>query len=167
MTLRETRDRIVRAHVASENDHDFEATLRTFSRPRYELAPTCETLEGGEAVRSFLLETHRAFPDMTLETRAIHHADEAVIVETEFRGTHLGPWRGLPPTRSRVRYAMCNVFVFEDDALVCERLNFDMLTILRQLGLADDPTSTRGRASAALTHPLVVGSAFVRSWIGR
>jgi steroid delta-isomerase-like uncharacterized protein len=167
MTVRDRRHAIVLAHTESENAHDFGATVRTFARPRYEVAPTSEEHEGTSAVEDFLLETCRAFPDMHLEIRAIHHADDAVVVESTFSGTHLGAWRGLPPTGRVVRYAMCNVFVFEDDSLVCERLNFDMLTVLRQLGLADDPTSRRGRLFAVLCHPVVVGSAFARSWFGR
>ena len=166
MTLRQRRQEIVLAHVESENAHDFDATVRTFARPRYEVAPTRETLDGDDAVKGFLRETYRAFPDMRFETRAIHHGDQAVIVETTFSGTHLGQWRGLPPTRRPVRYAMCNLFVFEEDALVCERLNFDVLTILMQLGLANDPTSMRGRLHTALCHPIVVGTAFARSWLG-
>jgi steroid delta-isomerase-like uncharacterized protein len=166
MNLQQRRQQIVLAHIESENAHDFDATARTFARPRYEVAPTGETLVGDEAVKRFLLETHRAFPDMRFETRALHHADEAVIAETAFSGTHLGEWRGLPPTRRSVRYAMCNIYVFEDDALVCERLNFDRLTILMQLGLAEDPASARGRLQTLLCHPIVVGTAFARSWLG-
>jgi steroid delta-isomerase-like uncharacterized protein len=167
MSLRERREAIVLAHVESENAHDFAATVRTFGRPRYEVTPTAETLEGGGAVEAFLVETHRAFPDMHLGPIALHHADEAVIAETVFSGTHLGTWRGLPPTRRAVRYSMCNVFVFDRDALVCERLNFDMLTVLRQLGIADDPTSRLGRFRTALCHPITIGSAFAHAWFGR
>lgn len=167
MSVRDQRHATVLSHIESENAHDFEATARTFAEPRYEVVPTSEVLDGGAAVRGFLVETHRAFPDMRVEPRAIHHADTAVIVETTFTGTHLGEWRGLPPTRRSVSYTLCNVFVFEGTALTCERLNFDMLTVLCQLGLADAPTSRRGRLFAALCHPMVVGGAFVRAWTGR
>ena len=37
MSLRERRDAVVREHMESENRHDFELTLTTFSHPRYEL----------------------------------------------------------------------------------------------------------------------------------
>jgi len=164
MTVRDRRHAIVLAHIASENAHDFGATVQTFATPRYEVTPTGETVSGDVAVKEFLLETHRAFPDMAFETRAIHHADDAVAVETTFSGTHLGAWRGLPPTYRSVAYEMCNVFVFDGDALVCERLHFDMLAILRQLGLAQDPTSRLGRFHLVLCHPFVIASAFLRRW---
>jgi steroid delta-isomerase-like uncharacterized protein len=158
---RAKREAIVREHVASENRHDFAATVATFATPRYEVMPTGEHHDGGAQVKSFLEETFAAFPDMQLATHALHHTDAGVIVEAELTGTHLGAWRGLPATGRRVAYRMCNVFVFEDDRLVCERLYFDMTGILRQLGIASDPTSLRGRLEIALTHPLVLAQAFL------
>jgi steroid delta-isomerase-like uncharacterized protein len=158
---RSAREAVVRAHVSSENRHDFAATVATFGKPRYEVMPTGESHDGATPVRSFLEETHVAFPDMHLVTHAMHHTDAGVIVEAEFQGTHLGAWRGLPATGRRLSYRMCNVFVFEGDQLVTERLYFDMTGILRQLGIASDPTSLRGRLEIAVTHPLVLAKAFL------
>lgn len=155
------REEIVREHVASENRHDFDATLRTFARPRYEVVASGETHDGERAVRAFLDETYAAFPDMSLEHRALHHAGDAVIVEATFRGTQRGPYRGLPATMKRVEYAMCNVFVFERDELVCERLYFDRLALLIQLGIASDPLSIRGRVAMAINHPITLARAFL------
>jgi hypothetical protein len=57
---------------------------------------------------------------------------------------------------------MLNLFLFEDDGLVCERMYFDLLTPLRQIGIARDPTSLAGRIGAALNHPLTVSRALLR-----
>jgi steroid delta-isomerase-like uncharacterized protein len=163
-SLRERREAIVRAHTASENRQDFDATIATFDRPRYEVIATSEEHAGAEAVGRFLRETARAFPDFSLTTRALHHADTVVVTETEFAGTHRGVWRGLPPTGRSICYRMCNVFMFEEDALICERLHFDVLTILRGLGIASDPTSRRGRLETALAHPVTIGRALVNAF---
>ena len=40
-------------------------------------------------------------------------------------------------------------FVFEGDQLVCERVYFDQLSIMRQLGLAHDSTSLAGRVTSS------------------
>lgn len=157
--LRAKREAVVREHVASENRHDFAATVATFGKARYEVMPTGESHEGADPVRAFLEETHAAFPDMELVTHAMHHTDVGVIVEAEFRGTHLGGWRGLPATGRAVSYRMCNVFVFDGASLVTERLYFDMTGILRQLGIASDPTSLRGRLEIFFTHPWTLISA--------
>jgi steroid delta-isomerase-like uncharacterized protein len=161
--LSQRREEIVREHVASENRHDFEATLRTFARPRYEVVAAGETHDGERAVRAFLEETYAAFPDMSLEHRALHHGEHAVIVEATFTGTQRGRYRGLPATHRRVEYAMCNVFVFEGDDLVCERLYFDRLALLTQLGIASEPLSLRGRVAMAINHPITIARAFLRA----
>ena len=95
--LRAHREAIVREHMESENVHDFDTTIGTFGHPRYELVATGDVYDGEEAVRAYFAETRRAFPDQRNELVALHHADDAVIVEFDLLGTHLGPLRALPP----------------------------------------------------------------------
>lgn len=160
---RAEREAIVTEHVAAENRRDVAGTVATFAAPRYEVIPTGEVIEGAEAVSAMLDETMRAFPDLTITTHATHHADDAVLVEVTFEGTHLGSWRGLPATRRRISYRMCNVFVFDGDQLLCERLYFDMATALRQVGIARDPLSVGGRIATVFNHPVTVIGAALRS----
>jgi steroid delta-isomerase-like uncharacterized protein len=159
-TLR-ARETLVREHMESENVHDFDTTMRTFDHPRYELIASGETYDGEQAVRRYYAETRAAFPDQRNELIALHHAQDAVIVEFFLLGTHLGPLRALPPTGRSFRCQMTALFLFEGDELVCERVYFDQLTILRQLGLARDPRSALGRLSLALNHPLTIGRAVI------
>jgi steroid delta-isomerase-like uncharacterized protein len=160
--LRARREAIVREHLASENAHDYDATLATFEHPRYELVATGDVYDGEEAVRAYFAETRRAFPDQRNELIALHHADDAVIVEVDVLGTHLGPLRALPPTGRAFRCRGCAHFVFEGDRLVCERAYFDQLTVMRQLGLAHDSRSLAGRLTTLVSHPLTVGRAVAR-----
>src|SRR3954470_7128929 len=160
--LRARREGVVREHMESENVHDFDATIATFGHPRYELVTTGDVYDGEEAVRAYFAESRRAFPDQRNEHVALHHADDAVIVEVDVLGTHLGPLRALPPTGRAFRCRMSAHFLFEGDRLVCERVYFDQLTIMRQLGLAHETTSLAGRVTTALSHPLTVGRAVAR-----
>jgi steroid delta-isomerase-like uncharacterized protein len=159
--LRERREAIVREHMASENVHDFDTTIETFEHPRYELIATGEVYDGEEAVRGYYAESRRAFPDQRNELVALHHADDVVAVEFDLLGTHLGPLRGLPPTRRSFRCRMTALFVFDGDRLVGERVYFDQATILRQLGLAHDPASPAGRLALLLNHPLTIARAIL------
>ena len=134
-TLRDRREAVVREHMESENRHQFDVTLRTFAHPRYELMATGEVYDGEEAVAGYYAATRTAFPDQRNEVRAIHHSDEAVIVEFDLLGTHKGPLRGVPPTGRTFRCPMVALFLFAADRIVCERVYFDSATILRQLGL--------------------------------
>ena len=165
--LREKRERIVREHMETENEHDYDATIDTFDHPRYELIGTGDVYDGPEAVGHYFEETRTAFPDQRNELIALHHADDAVIVEAMLFGTHLGSFRGLPPTGRKFEMRIAAFFLFEEDRLVCERVYFDAGTIQRQLGIAHDPLTLTGRVATVLNHPLTVGRAVMRQLTGR
>lgn len=132
-TVRARREAIVRAHMESENVHDFDATIGTFSHPRYELIPSGQVHDGEEAVRAYFKETRTAFPDQRNELIALRHLDDGVVVEFWLRGTHKGPLGGLAPTGKSFECRMTAFFLFDEEAIVCERVYFDTATILRQL----------------------------------
>jgi steroid delta-isomerase-like uncharacterized protein len=157
--LRERREALVLEHMESENVHDFDTTLGTFEHPRYELIATGEVYDGEAEVRRYFEESRTAFPDQRNELIALHHSDDAVIVEFYLLGTHLGPLRALPPTGRAFRVQMTSLFIFDGDRLICERAYFDQASILLQLGLARDPRSPLGRLTLLLNHPLTIGRA--------
>ena len=134
--VREKRETTVIEHMESENRHQFDVTLGTFDHPRYELIATGDVHDGSREVAAYFEETRSAFPDQRNELIALHHADDAVIVEAMLYGTHLGPFRGLPPTGREFEMRFCALFLFEDERLVCERL----------LRRGDDPAPARDRA---------------------
>jgi steroid delta-isomerase-like uncharacterized protein len=159
--LRSRREQLVIEHMESENRQEFDATLATFEHPRYELIGTGDVYDGPEEVARYFEETRTAFPDQRNELIALHHADDAVIVEANLFGTHNGPLRGLPPTGRKFETRFCAMFVFEEDRLVCERVYFDSNTVLRQLGIARDPGSLGGRLATVINHPLTVSRALL------
>jgi steroid delta-isomerase-like uncharacterized protein len=167
--LKEAREVVVREHMDSENRHDFEATLATFRHPRYELVPTGDVYDGAASVRRYYDETRTAFPDQRNRLLALRSAEDAVIVEFVLEGTHLGSYRGLPATRRAFDCQMTALFLFEPGSreIVCERVYFDAVTILRKLGIAHDPLTRRGRVATLLNHPITVGGAVLRNLLGR
>jgi hypothetical protein len=68
-----------------------------------------------------------------------------VIVEFDVLGPHLGPLRGLPPTGRAFRCRMAE----------------------RQLGVADDPLSLRGRLGTAAAHPITIRRGLLRQVVRR
>jgi steroid delta-isomerase-like uncharacterized protein len=160
--LRRRREEIVVEHMESENRHEFDVTLETFDHPRYELIATGDVYDGPEEVAGYFEETRTAFPDQRNEPIAMHHSDDAVIVEAMLYGTHEGSFRGLPATGRKFEMRFCALFLFDDDRLICERVYFDPGTVLRQLGIAHDPLTLRGRVATVFNHPLTVGQALVR-----
>ena len=160
--LRTRREEIVREHAESENRQEFDVSLATFHHPRYELVPTGEVIDGPEAVAAYYRETRAAFPDQRNKVLALHHADDAVLMELELTGTHRGDFRGLPATGRSFSCRVLAVFLFEEDRLVCERVYFDQNTVLRQLGIAHDPLTLTGRIATVLNHPVTIGGALLR-----
>ena len=160
--MREKREALVIEHMESENRHEFDVTMETFEHPRYELIATGEVHDGRGAVAAYFDETRTAFPDQRNELIALHHSDNAVIVEAMLYGTHDGPFRGLPPTGRKFEMRFCALFLFDDDQLICERVYYDTATVLRQLGVARDPTTLTGRVETLARHPLAIGRAVVR-----
>jgi steroid delta-isomerase-like uncharacterized protein len=132
-SLHDRREAVVRLHMESENRHEFDVTMSTFSHPRYEIVATGDVYDGAEAVSRYYATSRATFPDQRNEVRALRHADDAVVVEFDLLGTHLGPLLGIPPTGRSFRCPMVALFLFEGDRIVCERVYFDAGTILRQL----------------------------------
>ena len=139
--LRSRRENLVLAHFADEVKQDWDAVLSTFPHPHYELVPSGTVHDGMADVRHYYAETRKTFPDQRHEIIKLRHSDDAVIVEFWLLGTQRGAMAGLPPTGNAMRCRMTAFFIFDGDRLVCERVYFDTLTILRQLiaGLPPGP----------------------------
>lgn len=128
------RQQVVLDHFHDEVRQDWDDVLSTFPHPRYELIPTMTVHDGDHAVRRYYHDTRVAFPDQDHEIIALRHSHDAVIVEFWLMGTHRGYLGKIPPTGSRFRVRMTAHFVFDKTGtLVCERIYFDTLTMLRQL----------------------------------
>ena len=136
LELRAQRDAVIRDHMESENRKDWEATLATFDHPHYELVATGQVFDGRDEVLGYYHSSREAFPDQRNEIHALHHADDAVVVEFALLGTHAGEFLGIAPTGKTFRVRMAAVFEFAGDRIVCERVYFDAGTLVRQLGIA-------------------------------
>ncbi|MDQ3542956.1 MAG: nuclear transport factor 2 family protein [Actinomycetota bacterium] len=126
--LRARRLAVVREHMVSENELDFDRTIATFAHPRYELMATGEVFDGEAAVRDYFARSRADFPDQRNENSELRSTEDGVIAEFDLLGTHAAVGTSF---RSR----MVALFVFEDggDGIVCERVYFDTDSIRRQL----------------------------------
>lgn len=131
--LRAHREALVVEHMDAENRLDFDAAFNTFARPRYDLVGTGQVFEGPDAVMEYFRRSRLPFPDQHNEIIAMHHADDAVIVEFWLMGTHLGPLNGIEPTGRTFRVQMAAFFMFEGEGLVNERVYFNPAQIAEQL----------------------------------
>jgi hypothetical protein len=133
--LRARRDAVIREHMRSENEQDFEVTIRTFAHPRYELVPTGYVIEGEQAVRTYYSASRTLVPDQRNELISLHHADDAAIVEVWVRVTYHGSDDEPELAGRAFDCKMAAIFEFEPggDGIVCERVYWDQHTIRDQL----------------------------------
>ena len=58
---------------------------------------------------------------------------------------------------------MLVIFRLEGEGMIGERIFFDLLTVLRQLGVARDPKSIAVKLEIVLGHPLTLARALLRA----
>jgi len=160
--LAERRVHTVNEHMRLENAHDFDGCIGVFGSAKYEVVADDELFLGESRVHDFLAENLMAFPDFVFLPSRVAPTTDAVLVEGRFTGTHLGSWRGLPATGRKVDFPMCLIFEFDGDDMISEKLYFDLISPLKQLGVVDDPNSLRGKITIIASHPLVILKAVLR-----
>jgi predicted ester cyclase len=73
-------------------------------------------------------------------------ADGAAVAEARYRGTHTGPFLGIPPTGRSIDLPIAVVVTFEDGLMAGERFYYDLATLLRQLGVESLVSLVGGQA---------------------
>jgi predicted ester cyclase len=154
------RESTVLALMEAEKHRDLAATLAAYKPgvARLEL-PGGEVVDGPDEVAEYYREFFTGFPDVSFPDvdpgSYVHHGD-LVIGESRLLGTHLGPYRGLPPTGRRIDVPLVAIFEFEGTELLCERVYYDRLALFIQLGIAWDPDTLGGKLTTLLNHPLTL-----------
>lgn len=89
--------------------------------------------DGGQAVGESLSGIFKGFPDFTVNIDKTYHSNDAVILEVRMKGTHHGDWAGLKATGRPTDVPVACIFEFDRDRLTCEKVYFDMATLVNQL----------------------------------
>ena len=130
----EARQKLVLDHFRDEVHQRWDDVLASFPHPHYEIIATLTVHDGDRAVRQYYRDTRIAFPDQRHELIALRHSPDAVIVEFWLMGTHTGYLGKIPPTGKPFRVRVTAYFLFDAaETLVCERIYFDTLSLLKQL----------------------------------
>jgi steroid delta-isomerase-like uncharacterized protein len=160
----QTRLEIVEEHVGRENAHDLPGIMTTFGHQAwYDDEPWSEHHDGRDAVRHYYEDLLLALPDLHIDIARRLAAEDGIALEVRISGTHLGTWRGLPPTGRRVEFPLCGVFTFDEEGkLAGERIYYDRGSVLQQVGFYHDPQTLLGRLEALLAHPITVARVYTR-----
>jgi len=121
------------------NRRDLAALSALWSEDFHYLAPGEET-RGREAALRRERGLFEAFPDLRADLSRNFAAGERLVIEGVLRGTHQGRLRlgdvELAPSGRAVVIEFTAVFLFADGVVREERVAFDRLGLLAQLGIA-------------------------------
>jgi steroid delta-isomerase-like uncharacterized protein len=118
----------VRAGITADFDYDEIATGRRMT--------------GADATLEVWQGWARAFPDSAGTYRATHVADDGtVVLEVTWSGTHQGPLQAaqgtIAATGRRIEVPACVVVEMAGEKARAQRHYFDMVTLLRQIGVME------------------------------
>src|SRR5215470_15330927 len=135
-------------HIAHEfQTHDTEATLETMVPDAYvNHIPVLTGGYGREALRAFY--SHDFIPAMPPDTSITPVSrtvgEDQLVDEMIFSFTHTQPvpWMlpGVPPTGRKVRVPLVAIVHFRDGKLAHEHIYWDQASVLKQIGLLNDPS---------------------------
>lgn len=127
---------IVLRHVKAETEHRMEETLAT-------LTPDCvfddrafsRVWRGREGARDYYRMWWDAFGIAPHTSARYAPKDDLLIVETHFKGRHVGPFLGIAPTGREVDVPMTIFVSFKDGLLSGEKFYWNLGTLLEQIGV--------------------------------
>lgn len=104
-------------------------------------APVPTGMTGAQALGRVWEVLLRAFPDLRVEIEDEIAEGDKIVFRNTVTGTHLGEYRGLPPTGKPVRYNEIFIVRFADDRVAEIWGVVDVLTQMRQLDMVPgDPS---------------------------
>jgi steroid delta-isomerase-like uncharacterized protein len=96
---------------------------------------------GPEGSKAIVLAYRAAFPDVQFIIEAQIAEGDQVVTRWTGRGTNTGSLMGMPPTGKSMTITGISIERFMDGKIAEVWVNFDMLGMLQQLGLAPAPES--------------------------
>ena len=96
-------------------------------------------MKGIEGAKQLMTLFSNAFPDVQLNMDIVVADADKVAVHFTFRGTQKGKFLAVPPTGKSVSVPGTGVFRIEDGKIVENRVVFDALGMMQQLGVAPAP----------------------------
>jgi steroid delta-isomerase-like uncharacterized protein len=102
---------------------------------------------GPEGMRQAAVVFRAAMPDWRSDLHQLVAEDDIVVERFTATGTHQGPLMGVPGTGNTITLPGVNIFRIRDGRIVERWGRLDELGLLRQLGIAPDPSADRTSAT--------------------
>ena len=103
-------------------------------------------LSAQESYKQGVARTRAAFPDLHVSFEDMAAEGDLVAYHTTWRGTHLGPWRGIPPTGRKVEWKVTCFRRVVEGKVVEGWGAYDWLSVLEQIGATIAPPTVSSSA---------------------
>ncbi len=103
---------------------------------------------GIQEIVKYISEIHTGFPDFKIEMKERIGDGEQFFTEWICTGTQNGEYQGIPATGRRVEITGATVSRIKSGRIAEERVYFDRLAMLQQLGAAPGGTQSKSKTAA-------------------
>jgi len=93
---------------------------------------------GPEEMKGTVRMVTAAFPDNRHEVDEVMVDGDRVVLRCTLKGTHEGPFMGIPPTGRKIEVTEIHMYRLADGKAVEHRVGRDVLGAMRQLGIIAD-----------------------------
>lgn len=100
-----------------------------------------EPNRGPQQITRYISEVRTGFPDFKLEIKQRTAEGDRLVTHWTCTGTHKGEFQGIPPSGKRINISGLALARIENGRVAEERVYFDRLTMLEQLGAVPRATS--------------------------
>jgi steroid delta-isomerase-like uncharacterized protein len=90
-----------------------------------------------DATRRLYQMMYQGFPDLKHDIIEQVAAEDKVVTRWVATGTHKGSFMGVAPTGKSVQYAGINIYTINNRKFAESQVNWDLLSLLRQIGAAN------------------------------
>ena len=101
--------------------------------------PALPPMQGIEGAKQLMTLFSNAFPNVQLNLNIVIAEGDKVATHFSFGGTQKGQFLAIPPTGKSVSVSGTGVFRIKDGKIVENRVVFDALGMMQQLGIAPMP----------------------------
>jgi steroid delta-isomerase-like uncharacterized protein len=134
---------LIKQHYHNVSEGHIERDRGIMSDDIIHISATAGTVTGIEAFLAFVYAFKQAFPDLHWEMREFIEGSDTVVAEGIFIGTNsgtmVGPRGPIPATGRRVELPFCDIWKVRNGRIVENRIYYDQVTFLSQLGLMTSP----------------------------
>jgi steroid delta-isomerase-like uncharacterized protein len=128
---------VVKTYVETWSTGDIETSIALFGPDGTYSDPTTPEPIVARSLKEHWKAFYVGFPDQKFETVGLDAISDHVWVWRWIaRGTHTGPFRGIPPTGRRITQPGCEFIEIRDGRIRNVVGYFDRLTLMTQLGPA-------------------------------